>query len=142
MPDQARHQDPPAPPANGSDQPPLLEWITGFIGAVLVAATLGFLVYRAITSDGQPPVMEFTPLSITEAGDGYLVIFSVRNVGGETAASLVVEGALHAGGDPIEARTATLSYVPPGAQRQGGFYFSHDPDDYALRFRALSYDTP
>ena len=100
---------------------PLLEWIVGGLGAVLVGGATAFLVYHALTRDRTPPDVRVIVERVLELENGYLVQFRAFNRGGSAAAELMIEGEV-AGPDGSERRPseAVLDYVPAGSDREGG----------------------
>ena len=38
-----------------NEKPPALEWLAAAIGFMLVAGTIGFLIYSAVTEENTPP---------------------------------------------------------------------------------------
>ena len=71
---------------------PLLEWIVGGLGAVLVSGAIAFLVYHALTRDRTPPDVSVVAERVLELENGYLVQFRAFNRGGSAAAELMIEG--------------------------------------------------
>lgn len=110
--------------------------------ALLVLATLGFLVYEALAVSPTPPDLRVTVAAVQPAGDSYLVEFEATNGGGRTAARVEVEGTMRRGGVTVETASATLDYVPEGGTRRGGLYFTQDPRGQTLELRALGYARP
>ncbi len=121
---------------------PLLEWLVGAIGLVLVLATLGYLAYAGWTNTLSPPKIQTKMQSISPNGDGYLVIFNVVNTGGETAAGVTVEGTLHNGNQEVERSTATIDYVPDHSTRGGGLFFKQNPAQFHFELKAIGYANP
>jgi uncharacterized protein (TIGR02588 family) len=123
-------------------QVPLLEWIVAGLGALLVAGTIGYLVFQAFGRDQTPPDLEVVALRVLALEHGHLVQFRTLNHGSEPAAQLLVEGELAGPDGPLETAEATLDYVPPRSQREGGLLFSRDPRAFELRLRAKGYAKP
>lgn len=118
------------------------EWIASGLGALVVLATLGFLLYRALWGGDRPPAMEVSLDTVVAVPSGHLARFTVRNVGDHTGAQVKIQGTVERPGEPIETRETTLDYVPAGSQRSGGLYFTTDPDSGTVTFEALSYTAP
>ena len=55
---------------------------------------------------------------------------------------MLVEGELAGPDGPIETSEATMDYLPPGSEREGGLFFSRDPRRYEVRLRAKGYVDP
>lgn len=121
---------------------PTLEWAVGAIGAMLVAATVVFLLFEAWRSDGAPPEVRITAQAPLAQTGGWLVMVRLYNAGGSTAAGVRVEGALE-GPDGVAQRSdVTVDYLPPQSAREGGLFFTEDPRRYNLRLRAVGYVRP
>ena len=63
----------------GPDGPPLAEWIVAAVGLILVAGTIGFLVYQAIKGETLPPDVVVKVDSIAPVGSGYLEAHAGRD---------------------------------------------------------------
>ena len=121
---------------------PLLEWVVAGIGALLVAGTIGYLTLQALWRDATPPAVRIEALPPLALQGGWLVRFRAINQGGEPAAQLLVEGELSGPEGSVETAQATLDYLPPGSEREGGLFFSRDPGEFELRLRAKGYARP
>jgi uncharacterized protein (TIGR02588 family) len=135
--DEGERREPPAPRAI-----PVLEWVVGALGAFLLAGTIGFLVWHALGRNDAPPDVRLAVESVVELQNGYLVQFRAMNQGGSAAAQLLIEGDLAGPDGPIETSEATLDYLPPRSDRQGGLFFARDPRGLDLRLRAKGYAKP
>ncbi len=122
--------------------PSTLEWLTAFLGLMLVAAALGYISYRAVTVENTPPNLTVEIESITPVSAGHLVKFHVANSGEETAAAVNLEGTLKEGETTAESGTATIDYVPSHSQRKGGIIFEKNPQKYQMQIRAVGYANP
>lgn len=126
-----------------NQNPPVWEWIIAAIGLILVAGAVGTMFYRAATEETTPPQLAFIVDSIEPVNSGFLVRFSVKNTGNQTAAGLTVEGVLKKDDrEAEETSTANLTYVPANSTRQGGLFFSKNPTESQLQIRALGYEKP
>ena len=128
-----------------SDDPraiPILEWVVGALGAFLLAGTIGFLVWHALGRDDAPPDVRVAVAGVLELQNGYVVQFRATNQGGSAAAQLLIEGELTGPDGPIETSEATLDYLPPRSDREGGLFFARDPRGLDLRLRAKGYAKP
>ena len=130
------------PPITRAPNTSLAEWIVAIASAILVLGVVGFLIYDGVKSPGKPPEITVEVDSIQAAGPGYLVLFRAVNGGNTTAAEVVVEGELEAGGGRVETAETTLDYVPPNALVRGGLYFERDPRRLKLELRAHGYRDP
>ena len=124
-----------------SDIPPL-EWAVGALGALIVALVVGFLLYQGLAGDASPPEIHVEIKSIAAVRDGFRVQLEARNVGGEAAAQVTIEGVLSRPGAEPERSAVTLGYLPAHSERGGGLFFSTDPRAGELSVRARSYEDP
>jgi uncharacterized protein (TIGR02588 family) len=121
---------------------PPLEWAVAIIGLLLVVGAVGFLIYEGVWGDHSPPDIVLETATVEQRETGYLVIFKAANDGGSTAADLQIEGELLDGETVLETSSATLDYLPANSEREGGLFFTNDPNRYTLRLRPLGYQTP
>lgn len=121
---------------------PVWEWVIAAVGFILVVASLGTSVYRAIVEESTPPILEISVGSITPTTGGYLVTFVVKNSGKQTAANLTVEGELKSGADSAETSSTSLTYAPADSRREGGLFFAKNPNEYKIELRAKGYEKP
>jgi uncharacterized protein (TIGR02588 family) len=121
---------------------PATEWVVAAIGAALVAGTIGYLVFLALSRDEAPPDVQVVAGSVHALQHGYVVEFRAINAGAKAAAELLVEGELTGPDGPIETAEATIDYLPPRSEREGGLIFSRDPRKYELHLRARGYVDP
>ena len=126
-------------PPSGTSQ---VEWAVAGIGAAVVAATIGAMLYYGFSESGQHPVITFTTAGIEKVGDQYLVNFIARNDGDATAAALNVVGTLMDGEAVLEESEATFDYLPGNSQRSGGLFFLRDPAGHELRISSIGYARP
>ena len=130
-------------PQSGSGTP-FWEQVVGYLGLVIVIGVIIFLLYEA-SQPVTPPDIMITVKETIAQGSGYLVEIEAVNQGGMTAATVVVEGTLTAADDPetlLEQSDVTFDYVPLQSSRQGGLFFSHDPEQYQLEIQVKSYIRP
>lgn len=117
-----------------------LEWIVGAIGAAIVAAVLGVLIYEALTYHEGAPVLVARVLDVTPTEGGFVVRFVTENQGPSTAAEVVVRATLKDGG--VEEAETTLDYVARKSSREAGMIFRRDPRSGTLELAARSYRKP
>jgi uncharacterized protein (TIGR02588 family) len=121
---------------------PLLEWAVGALGALIVAAVIGFLLYQGFAGDASPPEIHVEVKRIAPVRDGFRVEFEARNAGGEAAAQVTIEGVLSRPGAEPQRSAVTLGYLPAHSERGGGLFFNTDPRTGELSVRARSYEDP
>jgi uncharacterized protein (TIGR02588 family) len=129
--------------AQASRRPiPATEWVVAAIGAALVAGTIGYLVFLALSRDEAPPDVQVVAGSVHAVQDGYVVEFRAINAGAKAAAELLIEGELEGPDGVVETSEATIDYLPPRSEREGGLIFKEDPRRLELRLSAKGYVDP
>jgi len=121
---------------------PLLEWVVGGLGAVLVGGAIAFLFHHALMRDRSPPDLIVTSEQVVRTQQGYLVRFRAANEGRSAAAQVTIEGEFTGPDGSVEVSDVVLDYLPPHSDREGGLLFTQDPRDGALRLRATGYARP
>lgn len=121
---------------------PLVEWAVAIVSAALVCAMLVFTFHEAITRGSQPPLIRLEVDTVVAAPGGYIVMVTASNSGDETAAGLLVRGALLRDTVTVEESDATIDYVPPRAERKAGLFFSMNPDLYRVELRPVGFSLP
>ena len=132
-------------PAKSAKMPrePVLEWVAAGLGLVLTLAIMVVIGREALNREpGQPPAIEAAALKVTAVPSGFVVEIEAVNRSGGNAAIVEIEGALMAGGNPVETSSLTFDYVPGHATRKGGLFFRKDPRAHRLELRALGYQAP
>ena len=124
------------------DEAPLWMWGIGLLGLALVLGSIGFSLYEAAAGDSSPPDVTVKVDEILPSRNGFHVRFRVINEGGSTAEGLTIEGELRSGTQSLETSNTTIEYVPSHSEREGGLYFSLDPQQHELRVRAKGYEKP
>ncbi len=125
-----------------SNKTPVLEWFVGIVGIILVVGTIGFMIYKALTSKNTPPDFTTKIERIDMADSGYLVVFKLINTGEQTAAGVNVEGELTNGGESVEKSSVTFDYTPSKSEVKGGLFFKNDPQQFQIEIRAKGYTKP
>jgi uncharacterized protein (TIGR02588 family) len=121
---------------------PILEWVLGGIGCVLLVSCVVFLVYEGLSSDEQPGPITATVLEIVDVGNRHVVTFEVMNGGSQTLSNFQVSGRLLERDREVERATTTIDYLPGRSSQQGGFYFDRDPRDMRLEIVPEGYQKP
>ncbi len=128
-----------SPGARGT---PLLEWMAGGLGLLLVLLTAGVVGHEALFGDPSPPAITVEARQVHAVKDGWLVEIEVINSGGSPAAQVAVEGELILAGKDPEMAEASFDYVPDHSRRRGGLFFADDPRGGQLSLRAKGYVEP
>ena len=120
-----------------------LEWVVFGVGLLLVAGTLGFLVYDGATSAGDaPPALKVELGTPEQKGEHFIVPVTVTNEGGQTAEGVAVEVTLERDGAEGERGEFGVAFLPRGGKREGFVTFRTDPRAARLVPRVLGYEKP
>lgn len=125
------------------EETPALEWLAAAIGFILVASTIGYLIYSAATQGDSPPNLSVENYTVSKSGNAYLVQFTLSNDGENNAAEVTVEGKIEEGGKETETSAVTIDYAPAHSTREGGLLFKTEPvKDKNFEIRAVGYKKP
>jgi uncharacterized protein (TIGR02588 family) len=119
-----------------------LERCVATLGALLVVGMLGFLGRELLAGRDAPAGVRVTVRRVQQVEGGWLVHFEAKNLGTATLADLAVLGQLQLGPGEVEAREVHLDYLPGRSSREGGLYFTQDPQQHALTLVPGSYQRP
>lgn len=123
-------------------QIPLVEWIVGGIGLLIVVLALSVLLYEVVAGDKSPPDVKLTVQTIEPLRNGFLVKVRAENEGGKPAASVTVKAELVEDAQVAEESETQLDYLPPHSSRDAGVFFTRDPRQSKVRLKALGYQEP
>ncbi len=122
---------------------PALEWLAAITGFILVAATIGYLIFSAVTQEDSPPKLVIENYDISKIESGYLVKFTLSNNGENNAAEVSVEGEVSGGENETETSAVTIDYAPAHSKREGALLFTKEPKkDENFKIRAVGYKKP
>jgi uncharacterized protein (TIGR02588 family) len=126
-----------------ADKPAIWEWVAAALGAAVVLAAIGFMIYEAMTG-GPHPIARITVEvdTIVPYSSGYVVEFRAINEGDASAARVVVSGELRSDTGVVERAEVTVDYVPARSWRKGGFVFAKDPRAHRVELRSKGFDRP
>ena len=124
-------------PAQGT---PLLEKITGGIGAVLLIGVCLALIWDAWRSDDHPPGFAFAVDQVLPSSGRHLVGLRVQNTGAKAAETITVRARLMA--DPVEEAELELDFLAAGEEREAALLFTADPRAYTLELSTVSFSDP
>lgn len=129
-------------PAAQEAPPTAWEWLAAGIGLLLLAGSMGFLLWDHWRGDGAPPSPQVALVDVLPQGGHYLVRVRVTNRSGGTAAALRVEGELRRADEVVERSELELDFLPGHSTREGGLFFRQDPRSLRLVLHARSYQEP
>ncbi len=120
-----------------------LEWAVFGLSLVLVASTLGFLIYEGLGAEGDvPPALRVELGTPEQRGEQFVVPVTLFNGGGQTAEGVTVEVSLEREGSPPERGEFAVAFLPRGGKREGFVTFRTDPRSARLVPRVLGYEKP
>ncbi|MEN3940383.1 hypothetical protein WJU23_03745 [Prosthecobacter sp. SYSU 5D2] len=137
----AAHQKSPSKARTDTSQIPLAEWIVSAFGLLLVAATVGYMGYAALTLEDSPPDIQVEIVSVLSLRDGYLAQFRAINHGGQAANDVNIHGE-HGQGPDKEESQAVVDFLPAGSEKGGGLFFRRQPAPDGVTVRATGYQEP
>lgn len=130
-------------PGRAHTKPSVWEHGAAAIGAAIVVATLGFMVYEAATAPPDPvPLIVVRVDTVVAYPSGYVVEFRAINAGDATAASVQVQGELRSDTGVVERSESTVDFVPARSWRRGGLVFARDPRAHRMEVRAVGFGRP
>lgn len=121
---------------------PLVEWIVGAVGLLIVVGTVGVLIHEAVAGDKSPPDVKLSVTAIAPLRNGYLVKVRAENEGGEPAARVTIKVELMNEAQVAETCETQFEYLPAHSARDAGVFFTRDPRDSEIRLRAHGYEEP
>lgn len=132
----------PKPRPGLRERTPIAEWVAAALGLILTVAMLGYFVREAVTDQEGPPLLVVSRGAATPTDGGFVVPVIVSNRGDATAADVEILGALERGGQVIEERRLSFSYVPAGGEARGGLLFQANPTDGRLEITPEGFAEP
>ena len=122
--------------------PHWIEWLTGIVSAILVAAMLGWLGWEAFARQSTRPDFTITVLATEKAATGYRITFDIANSGTTTAAAVTVIGRLRVDGRVLEEVPVTFDYVAAESTTTGAVLFQNNPEGGTLTIEPAGYTAP
>jgi uncharacterized protein (TIGR02588 family) len=124
------------------NETPLLEWMLGGIGVLLLSACVVFLVHEGLNGEESPGAISVEVKQIVATNGMHVVTFELHNAGSQTLSNVHLTGRLSKGDTEIERVQTVLDYLPGHSQQEAGFYFKHDPRTYTLEIVPEGYQKP
>jgi uncharacterized protein (TIGR02588 family) len=119
-----------------------LEWGVAAIAGVLFVVMVGYMVVEGFATAENRVEIQIIASPAVRQGNAFAVRFDARNIGNQTASSLVVRATLSEGDREVETAEVTIDYLPGRSSAFGGFWFSNDPSRLKVDIRAVSYLDP
>jgi uncharacterized protein (TIGR02588 family) len=119
------------------------EWVVFAVGSALVASTLGYLAYDALTVTDAPPSIEVRTGEPFARPHNFVVPVTLVNHGDQTAEGVTIEVVLENGGEELERSEFTVAFLPRRSMREGWVAFQTDPRTaQSMKARVLGYEKP
>ncbi len=126
-----------------TDSGSMAERISFLLALVIVLAVLGGVAYLWVRDRNQdPPVLQVSTSATEQREAYYYVPFTVKNAGGETAASVQIMAELRVSGEIVEWGEQTVDFISFQEEASGAFIFTRDPSAGELMVRVASYSRP
>ena len=104
-----------------------LEWTVFGMGALLLVAVVGYLIYDVVSTRSGAPHLAVAIESPERTPAGFAVGLTVANQGGTTAEAVTLSVTLMRGGREIERADLEIAFLPRGSRRRAWAHFRHDP---------------
>jgi uncharacterized protein (TIGR02588 family) len=116
------------------------EWVTLALGAAVLLALVGLIVYQFLSTGDEPAAIEVTPLygDMRMIGGAYYLPVAVHNAGDRAASDVRVEALLADG----ERAPITVAFLDGGETARATLVFSRNPTEGGLRIDVQSYLEP
>ncbi|SRR5690606_1379143 len=118
-----------------------LEWVVTGISSVIVAFTIGILIYQMAVAEETPPDIVISLGKSEAKNDYYTIPVTVKNNGATTAQKLRIEFAMGEGAD-IEKSLLEFDYLPGNSSVKGWISFSENPQGKYIKPHILGYTSP
>jgi uncharacterized protein (TIGR02588 family) len=121
----------------------LAEWFSFAISLMILAAIVGLVIYRWVTTEAQPPVLSVkTEPEIRQVEGQFYIPFTIANTGGDTVEVVEITAQLEVKGQVEEEGSQTIDFLSGGEVETGAFIFSRDPRQGSLTVRVTGYKLP
>ena len=122
---------------------PLIEWIVGGLGLLLLISVISLLIYEGLTEKTTPPDIVLHATTIQAQSQGHVIEVQVHNLGGKPAAKVLVSGELQTPqGNTVEQAQTEIDFLPAGSHKNAGLFFTRDPNQHQVKLRPLGYEEP
>lgn len=125
-----------------SPEPHWVEWLTGAICALLVAAMFGWIGYDIYRYQPEDARFEIAVTGVEGQPGQYRMKFDIRNLSMTTAAQVQVRGDLQQNGATQESADVTFDYVASESRDTGTLFFRNDPRSGTLNLNVVGYTEP
>ncbi|MCZ7887784.1 MULTISPECIES: TIGR02588 family protein [Agrobacterium] len=125
-----------------SADPHWIEWVTGTICTLLVAAMLGSIGYDIYRYRPEDARFDIAVTGVEGQPGQYRVKFDIRNLSMTTAAQVQVRGDLQQNDATLESADVTFDYVASESRDTGTLFFRNDPRSATLTINVAGYTEP
>ncbi|MCZ7854773.1 TIGR02588 family protein [Agrobacterium salinitolerans] len=125
-----------------SADPHWIEWVTGTICTLLVAAMLGSIGYDIYRYRPEDARFDIAVTGVEGQAGQYRVKFDIRNLSMTTAAQVQVRGDLQQNDATLESADVTFDYVASESRDTGTLFFRNDPRSATLTINVAGYTEP
>lgn len=124
-----------------TEQKNWLEWSVTVISGILVAFTIGFLIYQIIYEEQTPPDIVVVLGEVQFKDGGYALPIHTYNNGTQTAENVIIQIKMkHPESEEIS--EITFAYLPRKSSANGWVSFSKEPHPEFLSTRVVGYSIP
>ncbi len=106
---------------------PAVEWIAGIMGALIVAGTIGYLVFAALQPGSDAPALSVKVTGVHQRGGSFVVDVEVRNSSRRAAADVHLAGMAASPDGRTAHPQARVDYVPGLSTRTASLVFEVNP---------------
>ncbi|MCZ7858357.1 TIGR02588 family protein [Agrobacterium salinitolerans] len=125
-----------------SADPHWIEWVTGTICTLLVAAMLGSIGYDIYRYRPEDARFDIAVTGVEGQPGQYRVKFDIRNLSMTTAAQVQVRGDVQQNDATLESADVTFDYVASESRDTGTLFFRNDPRSATLTINVAGYTEP
>ncbi|HEV7436558.1 MAG TPA: TIGR02588 family protein [Pseudorhizobium sp.] len=129
-------------PEASQQSTPAIEWAVAALGAILLVAMLGYMVFFGLSRPESPPQILVTYGDARQEPGGYALEFTASNKGGSTASQALIKGVLKRGSETVEEAEVTIDYIPQTSDRKGTLTFKQDPSHFELKVGVAGFADP
>jgi len=128
--------------SGSSKRTPWLEWVASGVGLLLAVCIFSVIGWQVLDDVTSPPVITVETTGVAPITGGFRVMFQARNIGDAAAAQVRIEGMLSRNGQSPESSSVVLDYIPGHSAREGGLFFTQDPQSGNISVRAAGFAKP
>jgi len=127
--------------ARGGERRSTLERVVFVASSLVIAGIVGILLWSSATASDAPPSFRTVLADVAGSGSGFAVTVEVGNVGGRTAADVVVYAEVEDGEEPVRLEQ-TVDLLFAGESERVTFLVDQDPRAHAVQVGVQSHLEP